>query len=166
MNTIKEKEASSRELHAIEYIAALDKRMNDGERHLEERLKMVPDLWRQYRIARTAIDKVVEGLYKTMELRALYRLMRMSDNSELVFRPRSPLNDATDARVVLDKDLSVLVTHVLQNKCCFCLNEGKDVKNCELRKALMNIIPLSDVNDGALCGYTDAASSDSLSEYK
>lgn len=163
---IREKEASSRELHAIEYIAALDKRMADGERHLEERLKMVPDLWRQYRIARSALGKIVDGLYKTMELRALARLMRMNENSELVFRPRSPLNNATDARVVLDKDLSTLVTYVLQNKCCFCLCEGKDIKNCDLRKALMNIIPLGNVDDGALCGYTDAASSDALSEYK
>ena len=101
-------EANARELRAIEYIGALDARLTLNEKYLEPRLRSVPDLYRQYRIAKVATEKVIDGLYSTMDQKSLLYLRRVSENSELIFRPKSVLNDATDSQVVLKKDLLTL----------------------------------------------------------
>lgn len=146
-------EATSRELHAIEYIAGLEKRFEEGEKYLEKRLRLVPDLYRQFRITKTALGKTLDGLYKTLDIRALKHMLKMCDNSEVIFRPRSVLNNSTDAQVVLTKDLKTIISAAVGYHCTLCLKSGKEVKKCELRKALMNIAPLTELETGDLCGY-------------
>lgn len=160
-NDIPRTEASSREMHTIEYIAGLDARLVDGERHLEKRLRSVPDLYRQYRIARVATEKVLDGLYSTLELRALNHLTRMNQQSEIIFRPKSVLNRSTDSQVVLTKDLKFLVREALNSKCSMCMGTPGEVKACELRKVLMNVAPLKEIHEGSLCGYVYECGEDS-----
>ena len=150
-------EANARELRAIEYIGALDARLTLNEKYLEPRLRSVPDLYRQYRIAKVATEKVIDGLYSTMDQKSLLYLRRVCENSELIFRPKSVLNDATDTQVVLTKDLLTLVGAVADSCCSLCIRTGREIKNCQIRKALMNIAPLNNITDSALCEYTDAS---------
>lgn len=149
-------EMSSRELHTAEYIAILDKRLFDGEKHLEKRLRSVPDLWRQYRIARTAIEKVIDGLYDTMPLHTLAHFNAVCSNNEVVLRPRSVLNDSTNSQVVLNKDIITLVNHCVESECSMCLKTKGEIKKCKIRKALMNIAPATDVGFSSLCEYANA----------
>jgi hypothetical protein len=152
-NDIPRTETSSRELHAIEYVAGIDARLVESEKYLEKRLRSVPDLYRQYRIARVATEKVLNGLYSTMTPRALNHLTRMNQQSEIVFRPKSILNKSTDSQVVLTKDLKVLIREALSSKCSMCMGAPGEIKECELRKALLNVAPLKDIREGSLCGY-------------
>ena len=152
---IERTEMSSRELHAAEYIASLDLRLYDGERHLEKRLRSVPDLWRQYRIARSAIEKVIDGLYDTMPLHTLAHFKAVSTNIEVILRPKSVLNNSTNSQVVLNKDIITLVNHCIESECSMCLKTKGEIKKCKLRKALMNIAPVTDVGFSSLCEYAN-----------
>lgn len=165
-NEPKRTEANSREIRAIEYIAGLEARIIGDEKYVEKRLKSVPDLWRQYRIVSTAITKVVDGLYDTLEPNVLHRMRRLCDHAEVVFRTRSPLNKSTDTAIVLEKDINVVINAAMESRCAICLKEGSDIKKCELRKALMNIAPPSDLEkSGSLCPYSYVAAHCDLGEY-
>ena len=154
MNDIRRSEASSRELHAVEFIAGLDERLNASRGYLEKRLRSVPDCYRQYRIAETAVGKVLTGLYSTMEVSALNHMLRVSNQSEIVIRPKSVLNRSTDSQVVLTKDLITVVNAAVGDACSMCIKTGRDVKRCELRKALLNMAPLDKLDNGIYCGYS------------
>ena len=152
-----EMDHNSRELHAIEYIAALDRRLADSKKPLEKRLRSVPDLWRQYRIAETAVSKTLDGLYSTMTLSGLDHMLRVCEKSEVILRPKSVLNASLDSQVIRTKDLVILIQAALNSHCSMCMNTGFEIKQCELRKALMNVAPLVEVDPNtSLCGYAKA----------
>ena len=162
---VKRTEANSREIRAIEYAAGLDMQLPSDGGYLKERLKSVPDLWRQYRIAKVAIDKVVEGLYETLPTKTLLRLNRLCTQGEIIFRPKSTLNKSTDTQIVLDKDLKVLINAAMGSKCAFCVKTGKESRKCELRNALMNIVPPDYIDNGLLCDYAVVAANCDLEDY-
>lgn len=163
---IRKTEANSREIHAIEFIAGLDNRLAKDGKYLENRLRSVPDLWRQYRIAKTATEKVIDGLYETLEPKVLARLTRLCTFGEVYFRYESPVNKATDAQLVLDKDIDVLVNTAMSSTCAFCMKTGTEIKECELRRSLMNIAPPTVLFEGSsLCEYAAVAHDNELGDY-
>lgn len=151
----KQTEPNSRELRAIEYLSGLEKGLSLYEKDLEPRLREMTDMLRKYRMAKTYFGKVIIEIFESLPPRTLLHLRRLNEHSELVFRSKNIATRSGDCRVVLDKDLVTLANCAITNECCMCLKEGREIKNCEIRKALMNIIPLDTTNDNALCGYTD-----------
>jgi hypothetical protein len=158
-------ECNAKELHTIEYISALDARLNNNEKHLENRLKSVPDLWRQYRIARTAIGKVINGLYDTVTPEAMAHMRNLAAHGEAVIRPVNSLNARTDCQILLRKDLDKLINITIGSTCSVCLKEGREIKKCELRKALLNICPPSIVSTDGLCVFTQVAANCEYGDY-
>ena len=151
-NNIPRTDMTSKELHAVEYIAALEKRLDENDRYLEKRLRSIPDMYRQYRL----IGRVLDNLYDSMQPKALNHMLKVCQNSELIFRPKSILNGSSDAQVITNKDLELLVGIAINSCCSLCLKTGSEIKQCELRKTLMNVVPLNELSDSSLCGYTDA----------
>lgn len=147
---------TSKELHAVEYIAALEKRLDENDGYLEKRLRSIPDMYRQYRLAKSSIGRVLDNLYDTMQPKALNHMLKVCQNSELIFRPKSILNESSDAQVITNKDLELLVGIAINSCCSLCLKTCSEIKQCELRKTLMNVAPLNELSDSSLCGYTNA----------
>lgn len=145
--------ATAREIKSIELIAALDTRLATDQGYLNDRLRSVPDLYRQWRIAQVAIEKVIDGLYKTLLPDAMLRMRKTYESGEVVIRPKSTLNKLTDSTIVLTKDINQLVKVVVNEQCAMCLKDKGDIRKCELRKALMNVCPPSEKFDGFLCEY-------------
>lgn len=166
-NDIQRTEANSKEIRGVEYLAALDAKLADYRPYLEERLKSVPDIYRQYRIAETAMSKVVNNLYDTLEPNVLFRIRKLREGSELVFRPKSPLNKSTDSQLVLEKDLDKLINAAMSATCACCLKTGREAKKCELRKALMNICPPNtlSIDSMGMCDYAIVAATNDLGGY-
>lgn len=154
----KRTEASSREFHAIERLAVLDSTLDKNGGYLEARLRSVPDLYRQYRIAQTATSKVVAGLYDTLPINNLERLEKESKRCEVVVRPISRINKSTDTTFMLNNDILTLVNTAIDSTCSICMKTCKEVKECELRRAFMNVIPLETLETGSMCGYAKIAS--------
>ena len=162
-NEIPIMECGARELHAVEFIAALDCQIAGGEKHLEARLKAVPDLWRQYRIARKAVEKVIDGIYKTVPLKTLRHMQNLCQYGEVVIKPRGPVR-TDDVQIVPTPELKMLINHVIENECAMCIKDPREQKGCKLRKAMMLIAPPEKVNKGG-CNYRDVAASCDLGEY-
>lgn len=163
---IRRTDVTSKELRLIECIAGIQSRLEAGAHDLEKRIKSVPDLWRQWRIATVAMTKVMDGLYDTLPYRALERMDQLCRHGEWAMRPKSPMNKRTDVEIILEKDFNVLINTAMSARCAFCMNEGKDIKNCELRKVLMNVAPPNVLNEkSALCPFAVVALDNELGEY-
>lgn len=142
---------SAKELRSIEFIAALDNVLETSHLYLRNRLRSVPGLYRKFRVASGFLNKVVGELYDTLPPNSLLRLRRVCSQSELILRP---VRSSNDTHIVLESDLLALVNTCKNTECAMCVKTDKEVKQCQLRRALMNIIPLEEPNKGTMCGYT------------
>lgn len=162
-NEIPIMECGARELHIVEFITGLDCQLAMGEKHLEARLKSVPDLWRQYRIARKAVEKVIDGIYKSVPIKTLKHMQNLCKYGEVIIRPRGAVK-VNDVQIVPSEELKVLINHVIENECAMCVKDQREQKGCQLRKALMLIAPPAEVNRKG-CNYRDVAAENNLGEY-
>ena len=158
-------EASSREVHIIEYIAGLDCQLTNGDKVLESRLRSIPDAWRQYRIARSAVDKVIRGLYRTLPDKTLKHMVDLVQRGEIIIRPKPVVKTLDDVQIVQTADLKLLINTAIASECAVCLKEPKYQKKCALRKALMCICPPTQLRKDGLCSYVDVARNCDLGEY-
>ena len=44
-------EANAREIHTIEFLAGLDAQLVEGQENLRDRLRLIPNGWRDFRLA-------------------------------------------------------------------------------------------------------------------
>ena len=156
-NEIKKTDATYRELKSIELIAALDARLANDQKYLTERLRSVPDLYRQWRIAQVATEKVIDGIYSTLMPDTLLRMRRSYENGEIVIRPKSTLNNRTDSTVVLTQDLTKLVAAALKSECAMCIKTGVEARKCKLRDTLLRTSPPHEISKDRnfLCEYAN-----------
>lgn len=147
-------EPTRQEVHTIELIAALDTRLEKDRKHITDRLKSVPDLYRQWRIAETAVDKVITGLYKTLPIKTLSRMRTLYINSEIVVRPKNGVYRDVDTTVVLVKDLNHLAELAKCTECDICIRTGRDVRKCKLRETLIRVDPKDHFEENPItCEY-------------
>lgn len=159
-------EASSREVHFIEFVAGLDAQLTNGEKHLEQRLKSIPDAWRQYRIAKSSVDKVIRGLYETLPEKTQKHMTDLCARGEVVIRPKPVGKQYDDVQIVQTADLKLLINCTMAAECAMCMKEGREQKKCELRKALMCICPPTEFNkNSTLCPYVDVANKCDVGHY-
>ena len=161
----KEMEASGREIHIIEFMAGLDVQLIDGQEVLRERLKLIPDGWRKFRLAVRTVETVLGGIYDTLPTKTLLHMQRLCKNGEVIIRPKPAIKMPDDVQIVGTDDLKLLVNKVMTAECAVCLRNAGDQKKCALRKAMMRIAPPRELKNGGLCMYADVANECKLGEY-
>ena len=157
-------EANSHEVHGIEFIAGLDAQLAAFEKHLEPRLRAEKDLWRQYRIARTAIEKVLDGLYATLPRKTTWHMQKLCQFGEVVIRPKAVI-PYDDVQIVPTGDLKEVINAAMASECAVCLRDARGQKKCPLRRALMSIAPPGGLRKDSLCEYHDAARESEYGKY-
>ena len=157
------RELNGRESSSIEYLAALDSQLAIAETTLQERLKTVPDAWRQFRITRSAMEKVLNALYSTVPNKMLIHMQKLALSGECIIRPR-PVVKIKGLQTVPEDELKDIINIVISGKCAFCLDDARTAKKCKLRKALMMIAPPGEIGN-ADCPYSVVATSNELGEY-
>ena len=156
-------EPNARELYVIEYIAALDYQLMKGDACLEERLKLVPDAWRQYRMACAAMAKALSAIYKTLPPKHLQHIVNLCSRGEVTVRMRgaTPVDDVQSVPV---QELRLLINKVIENECAMCVKDQRAQRRCKLRRALMLIAPPQEVKkDG--CNYLAVVAGNDLGDY-
>lgn len=156
-------DCGARELHTIEFIAGLDCQLAKGEQYLEPRLRSIPDLWRQYRIAMKAIEKVLDGIYRSIPLKTLKHMRNLCAYGEVIIKPKGPVN-VHDVQIVPTPELKLLINTAIENECAVCVKDQREQKGCKLRKAMMLIAPPLEVNRD-YCNYRDVAAENELGKY-
>lgn len=148
------REASSREMHEIELVAALDARLAAGGQYLQPRLRSIPNGWRDYRMIASRVGRLIEALYQTLPNSQLRHMVTLAQYGEAVVRVKGPADKPMQA--VLLSDLEVLIDTLMGAHCSMCLKDGPDVKRCQLRKAMMNIATPPNVQT-AMCPFSQVA---------
>lgn len=83
--------------------------------------------------AENAVNIIVDGLDDDQ----YYSIMRFVNNCQLMVMPNSDVRTNKEYVIVEAKDVETIVNSALSD-CSFCEKEGKEAKNCEMRKALIH----------------------------
>lgn len=116
--------------------------------------------WRNIRILTALVCKVQDELLATMPDRrnAYYANYAANGHYELVMN-----GPKRSERFVLisDRHLAALTEAAMETECIMCMRQGSEIEKCPIRKALMEVAPPTELQDGrwAQCEYRDAASS-------
>lgn len=156
---------NARELHNIEFLAGLDAQLIQGEEILKPRLSKIPGAWRDYRLASSRIQSVLDRVYKTLPDKTLRHMARLCQCGEVIIRPKPMIKMPDDAQIIMKDDLKLLINTSIAAECAICLKDARAQKKCALRKALENIAPTAAVHENGMCAYVDVAAGNALGEY-
>lgn len=149
--------ANGREMRVIERLAGFDKQLIEGEKHLKARLKSIPNAWRDFRLACTCTEKVLDEVYSTLPYKNLLHVQKLVTFGETVIRQKPAIKLPGDVQFVNVDDLKYLINVAISAECAVCSKDKREQKKCKLRDALSTIaLPAALKNDG-LCPYTHVA---------
>ena len=153
-----------KELKCVEYLVGMESRIVESGDALRERLRMVPNGWRDYRLIFSTLDRLLLKLYDTIPQKGRLYLQKLSKHGEILIR-FSPAARSQEWLLIKDDDLAVIVNLAMAAECAICLKQGREAKKCELRKALENIAPPHDGHPAGGCGYQNVAAGAELGHY-
>lgn len=142
---IERTDMNAKELHGVEFLAALSGQMDKYCDVLKPRLQAIPNGWRQYRMIQSALHRLLGDMYHTMTVKSLQRIKNMMQYGEVKINIAPIERHALGYMTVHEKDLSVLTTAAMQGECAMCIKDGDEVKKCDLRKALHEIVPPEEI---------------------
>ena len=158
-------EANAREIHVIEFLAGLDAQLIKGQEILRDRLALIPNGWRNFRLAVSTVEKLIDSVYETLPARTLKHMDRLCQYGEIIIRPKPMIKMPDDVQIVTNDDLKLLINKVVAAECAVCLKNPQEQKGCKLRKALQNVAPTAEVYRNGLCSYVDVAAAHELGDY-
>lgn len=157
--------ANARELHNIEFLAGLDAQLIQGQEILKPRLQKIPNAWRNYRLAASCIEKVLDSVYATLPSKTLVHMQRLCQCGQIVIRPKPAIKMPDDVHIVMADDLKFLTNTAIEAECAMCIKDAAQQKKCKLRRALENIAPTEAIHENGMCAYTDVVAHNPLGEY-
>lgn len=145
-------DANAKEMEAIQFLAALDGQLIISEPDIKDRLKRIPDAWRQYRIAKKFVSNVIIKLYETLPDKTLIYLDRLHHRGEVIVRMK-PVRTDDGTKLVPADAINILVNSAINAECPICLRTPTEMKKCKLRKALMIVAPPDNIPNTKTCPY-------------
>lgn len=136
---------NAKEIHGVEFLAALSGQMDKNCRILKPRLQAIPNGWRQYRLIESTLHKLLGDMYQTMTVKSLQRIQNMMRHGEVKINIAPIERHALGYVTVHEKDLALIVTAAMQGECAMCIKDGDDVKKCQMRKALWEMLPPDEI---------------------
>lgn len=157
--------ANAGEIHSIEFLAGLDAQLVEGQETLRDWLALIPNGWRDFRLAVTKVERVLSAVYKTLPTRTLIHMQKLCQYGQIVIRPKPAIKLPDDVQIVDADDLRMLINTVIGSECAMCVKDAKGQKGCKLRRALENVAPTAKVHRDGLCAYTDVAAGKEYGKY-
>ena len=71
-------EANAREIHTIEFLAGLDAQLVEGQENLRDRLRLIPNGWRDFRLAVKSTERVLDAVYSTLPTKTLVHMQKLA----------------------------------------------------------------------------------------
>ena len=115
-------------------------------------------VWRDIRLMLTLVNRVQEKMLRTMpESRDEY-YSAYAKHGHYELHIDGPVRTARHL-LVTDKHLGSICEAAMKSECILCMREGGEIKQCELREALLEAAPPTDLQEGLYmkCEYRDAA---------
>ena len=146
---------NGQEMKILEYLAAMDSRMTEAGETMKERLKDVPNGWRQWRLLDATLKRLLLDIYKVTPIRNMRTLQNICDHGEIAIRI-SPATRLPEHVFVNENDLHILINTSMAAECAVCIRQGKEIDRCPLRQALLAIAPPFE-DPPHSCGYLNHA---------
>ena len=115
-------------------------------------------IWRDIRLMLTLVDRIQGAMLTTMpESRGEY-YSAYAKHGHYELHIDGPVRTARHL-LVTDKHLGSICEAAMKSECILCMREGSEINRCELREALLEAAPPTDLQEGLYmkCEYRDAA---------
>lgn len=147
--------AGGKELRSIQMLGLWENVLELYEPDIMDRLKMVPNGLRQYRMIRACLKKLVDLIFTTLPNSTIARIAQSMQALEMRLQPRAV--NTKEYFVVNYRDFVTLVQAVDDGACRMCLGEAETARKCEIRRILMDHIPPIEGTGHGLseCPYSD-----------
>lgn len=132
---IPESEATGKEITAIEHLLALQSTLNSNAGILEKRIRSVPGAWAKFRTMQAMLNKIMDPLCMTLPSRRREQVSTVIRFGTFGVRVKGPVREK-EWLTIRDEDLAAITQAAMANTCRLCVLEGREIKNCTLRKAL------------------------------
>lgn len=153
------------EIHNIEFLAGLDAQLIQGGQILKDRLQQIPNGWRDFRLATSAVERVLDAVYQTLPDKTLRHMRRLCQLGQIIIRPKPAITMPDDVHIVAAEDLRMLINRTVENECAMCVRDLPGQKGCKLRKCLETVAPTGEVRKDGRCAYIDVAAGNELGKY-
>ena len=151
---------NGRELKCIEALLVMDARMAQAGDALRQRLRAIPNGWRDWRLMDTILYRLLQQIVDTLPNKSRQYLTKLKNHDEMLIR-FEPAARTPEWLLIRDVDLKEIVNAAMASECATCLKEGKQIDRCPLRRAMIDICPPHQ-EPATGCGYREAAM---VSEY-
>ena len=114
--------------------------------------------WRDIRLLTTLVDRVQNAMLRTMpESRDEY-YTNYAKHGHYELRIDGPVRTGRQL-LVTDRHLAAITEAAMRSECILCMREGREIDRCELREALLEAAPPTEVESGWIrrCEYRQAA---------
>ena len=123
---------------------------------VRDRLKKVNKYaWRDLRLLISLTNRIQNQLLETMPESRMDYYSALARNGRYHLDIEGPIRQG---RVVMISDihLAQLCETVMENECIMCLRTGKEIENCPIRQALLEVAPPTEILEDK-CEYSNAA---------
>lgn len=134
------KPLNGNELRVLEYLAAMDSKIIESGETMRERLKDIPNGWRQWRLMAATLSNLLVALYGKIPLKNLRHMQNICAYGEVQIRMCAP-SRTPEYAMLREDDLKELMNTAIRHECGLCLKEGREIDRCPLRRAMWNIAP-------------------------
>lgn len=115
-------------------------------------------VWRDIRLMLTLVNRVQEKMLRTMPASRDEYYSAYAKHGRYELHIDGPVRTARHL-LVTDKHLGSICEAAMKSECILCMREGSEINRCELREALLEAAPPTDLQEGLYmkCEYRDAA---------
>lgn len=115
-------------------------------------------VWRDIRLMLTLVNRVQEKMLRTMPASREEYYSAYAKHGHYELHIDGPVRTARHL-LVTDKHLGSICEAAMKSECILCMREGSEINRCELREALLEAAPPTDLQEGLYmkCEYRDAA---------
>ena len=127
--------ANSKELDQIFTMFAAAQELEHAEKYMERRVRAIPNGWRDLRLCRTLLDKMVVNLVGTLQPEKLKAMKRMLPRMKFkVICGTHASHSKDDETILAMNDLDTLVHFAHEANCKMCMEAN--CRACKLGKTL------------------------------
>lgn len=121
---------------------------------VKDRLKQVnPNAWRDLQLMYSLVCRIQKQLLSTMPKSREEYYDVIAQHGRYHLEIEGPIH-AERTVLISDKNLGAILDAVLENECLMCVKDGKEIDQCLIRRALLEVGPPTEIiEDGIGCEY-------------
>ena len=128
------------------YLMALLNTLNRNSEAVKDRLSVFRYGWRDLRLLLRLVDKVQIMLLHTMPDKRLDYYAKIAEHGKVIVDIPGPIPKGRHI-LITDKNLAAITEAAMRAECVLCMKDGKGVKGCPIRAALLEVAPPAAINE-------------------